>query len=332
VSEWRCLTDSPFAAITPQWMNPRKDTGMVDTIVVTPVFDDFGIGANIVGHTTAIVPWVSFFQGELATGTDPVLVDMESSCGHHFTLLIGGNDVVFLDHGTDNHHDHDQSCSACEGMTVSAGFAQFSHDSCQYKIYVHPTQEYADAYQSNAPALYAAIVVSVFLVVGLAFLAFDCLVQRRQASLEKTARKQNALVSSLFPRNVQRQLLEDSRFESEEYKGKRNFSGVAGLRHFLKDSREVESGSVDSNVSGHFSTKPIADLFPETTIMFADIVGFTAWSSTREPSQVFTLLESIYSEYDALAKRRRVFKVEVVGDCYVSLADIEACSHCVLCF
>jgi class 3 adenylate cyclase len=37
--------------------------------------------------------------------------------------------------------------------------------------------------------------------------------------------------------------------------------------------------------------KPIADLF-QNTIMFADIVGFTAWSSSKEPSQVFTLLEN----------------------------------------
>jgi hypothetical protein len=37
--------------------------------------------------------------------------------------------------------------------------------------------------------------------------------------------------------------------------------------------------------------------------------GFTAWSSTREPSQVFTLLETIYRSFDAIAKKRRVFKV-----------------------
>jgi class 3 adenylate cyclase len=50
--------------------------------------------------------------------------------------------------------------------------------------------------------------------------------------------------------------------------------------------------------------------------------GFTAWSSTREPSAVFTLLEAIYSEFDSIAKRRRVFKVEVVGDCYVAVAGL----------
>jgi class 3 adenylate cyclase len=36
----------------------------------------------------------------------------------------------------------------------------------------------------------------------------------------------------------------------------------------------------------------IASFFPETTVMFADISGFTAWASTREPTQVFQLLET----------------------------------------
>ena len=56
--------------------------------------------------------------------------------------------------------------------------------------------------------------------------------------------------------------------------------------------------------------------------MFADIVGFTAWSSMREPAQVFTLLETIFHEFDYIAKRRRVFKVETVGDCYVAVAGL----------
>ena len=53
--------------------------------------------------------------------------------------------------------------------------------------------------------------------------------------------------------------------------------------------------------------------------MFADIAAFTAWSSTRELFQVFELLESIYGAFDELAKRRRIFKVETVGDCYVAV-------------
>ena len=42
----------------------------------------------------------------------------------------------------------------------------------------------------------------------------------------------------------------------------------------------------------------------------------------REPAHVFQLLETIYSEFDAIAKKRRIFKVETVGDCYVAACGI----------
>jgi class 3 adenylate cyclase len=56
--------------------------------------------------------------------------------------------------------------------------------------------------------------------------------------------------------------------------------------------------------------------------MFADIAGFTAWSSTREPHQVFQLLEAIYGAVDKAAKHRGAFKVETVGDCYVAACGV----------
>ena len=55
---------------------------------------------------------------------------------------------------------------------------------------------------------------------------------------------------------------------------------------------------------------------------FADISGFTAWSSVREPAQVFKLLETIYRSFDRIAKKRKVFKVETIGDCYVAVTGL----------
>lgn len=73
---------------------------------------------------------------------------------------------------------------------------------------------------------------------------------------------------------------------------------------------------------GSNRSKIIAELYPEVTIMFADLAGFTAWSSSRDPEQVFTLLETLYGAFDHVAAKRRVFKVETVGDCYVAAAGV----------
>lgn len=36
----------------------------------------------------------------------------------------------------------------------------------------------------------------------------------------------------------------------------------------------------------------------------------------REPTEVFKFLELVYGRFDELVEKRRVFKVESVGDCY----------------
>ena len=56
--------------------------------------------------------------------------------------------------------------------------------------------------------------------------------------------------------------------------------------------------------------------------MFADIAGFTAWSSIREPHQVLLLLESIFQAFDGIAKSVGVFNVETVGDCDVACCGV----------
>lgn len=67
-------------------------------------------------------------------------------------------------------------------------------------------------------------------------------------------------------------------------------------------------------------------LFDELTFVFflrlVFKIGFTAWSSSRQPTQVFTLLETIYHSFDEIAKRRGVFKVETIGDCYVAVCGL----------
>jgi class 3 adenylate cyclase len=47
------------------------------------------------------------------------------------------------------------------------------------------------------------------------------------------------------------------------------------MKAFLEDEKEK---------SFMLQGKPIADFFSEATIMFADLVGFTAWSILREPT------------------------------------------------
>ena len=44
------------------------------------------------------------------------------------------------------------------------------------------------------------------------------------------------------------------------------------------------------------------------------MVGFTAISSRLTPIEVVNLLNTMYSSFDALSEKNRVFKVETVGE------------------
>ena len=72
----------------------------------------------------------------------------------------------------------------------------------------------------------------------------------------------------------------------------------------------------------YLTEKPIADLFLGCTVLFADIEGFSAWSSERKPTEVFTLLETIFQTVDRLARKRNIFKVETIGSSYVAVTGL----------
>ena len=169
---------------------------------------------------------------------------------------------------------------------------------------IYPSLKFHDSYKTNTPTIFAAVVAFTFVLVALVFFIYDLLVQHRNEKIVVTAARSNAIVSSIFPDAIRDRLLQRNEVPSN--------------RRHLK-SYLMNGGNEGAD---DLSSKPLADLFLETTIMFADISGFTAWSSVRDPSQVFSLLESLYKAFDEIANRRRVFKVETVGDCYVAVTGL----------
>lgn len=102
----------------------------------------------------------------------------------------------------------------------------------------------------------------------------------------------------------------------------RSNSAGAGLStiHALTSSTSSSSRTVRKNFD---LAKPIADLWTDCTVLFADIAGFTAWSSQREPDQVFLLLQNVYQAFDEVASKLRVFKVETIGKFFIFFVDVD---------
>ena len=66
----------------------------------------------------------------------------------------------------------------------------------------------------------------------------------------------------------------------------------------------------------------IVDAVPEATVMFADIVGFTRIAATFSAARTVSLLNEIFSEFDALSELKGLEKIKTIGDAYMVVGGV----------
>jgi hypothetical protein len=273
---------------------------------------------NIKGVLTFELGLESFIEAELeGTNNDPLIVVLQNTCGQEFTFEVRGGMVSFLGEGDLHKNEVDLTLLETgitkstyeafnETLTKNADIFPAAQILCGYKIDVHPTEAFKLEYMTNIPLFIQLGIGLLFLFISGVFISYDCMVDRRQRRVLDAAQISNAIVCSLYPAPVRARLFKEAESTQKKQnnvfnkKGHKNMSKKTTPKLRLKKFLVTEPlGNTQSSVHGIGSgTEPIADLFPSATILFADIAGFTAWSSEREPSQVFTLLETLYGVMD----------------------------------
>lgn len=61
----------------------------------------------------------------------------------------------------------------------------------------------------------------------------------------------------------------------------------------------------------------IAEAHPDVTVLFADVVDFTAFTQRTAPERVVGVLDEIFSAFDQLAARHGMEKIKTIGDAYM---------------
>jgi hypothetical protein len=264
-----------------------------------PVFHSFDIVTRqVVGTMGVNINWRTIFTHILPANIRGVHCVIDNTFNQAFTIQVDGAEATYLGVGDfhDPTYDHlVETASLNEYLKGTASKETRAYTSVDldakfgnFYLRVYPSAATENDFQNNDTRLFTFVIIGVFLFTSAVFAAYDYLVGRRQRILMHHATKSSAIVSSLFPSQVRGQLYEQNDMKD------------------ASSMRFVESAS--SSQSKHIASK-----FAHTTVMFADLAGFTKWSSSRPPEAVFVLLESLFRKFDAAAKRRGVFKVETMS-------------------
>jgi adenylate cyclase len=66
----------------------------------------------------------------------------------------------------------------------------------------------------------------------------------------------------------------------------------------------------------------IAEVYPEVTVFFSDIVGFTDLSARLGPHETVSLLNALFEKFDELVEKHGVEKIKTIGDSYMVVGGV----------
>lgn len=292
------------------WNNPVHDPNTMEFIrhesktqMVQPIFDTIYNGhrkrkeLKMVGALVLLFDWTSLLS-DLISNHDIRDIDivLSSSCSsmQPISFRVNEDDVVQLGLGDLHDPEYDdmefttslfelqldnETQVAVDKRMANEGIADSRVTGCVSEIVmsIYPTKELEESFRTNLEWILSGGIAAVFLFTSLVFFGYDIMVRRRQKKIMDRIIRQEKIVSMVFPKVIRDNFYRDS-----------NHTRTSHTKSMEWDEIDESVRSVSSNPILR-SKKQLAELYPSATVVFADIVGFTAWSSAREPSQVFKL-------------------------------------------
>lgn len=96
------------------------------------------------------------------------------------------------------------------------------------------------------------------------------------------------------------------------------------LRVEQQKSERLLLNILPSSIAERLKQNPhsIAERFDQATVMFADLVNFTGFSSRISPTHLVDLLNDIFSCFDELAQKHNLEKIKTIGDSYMVVGGL----------
>eukprot|EP00980_Cylindrotheca_fusiformis_P008035 scaffold1710_cov120-Cylindrotheca_fusiformis.AAC.1 len=302
------------------------ETKADESQIMQPIYDRADTAdedRKMVGVVKFHLNWLDYFKNLFLEeeSDDGIIVVLKTTCprgnvsdqrrksyDRFVTFQIDGSRAILL--GEDDLHD-----TKYDSLEVTETFIDLGIDQSKvpeglcvpsFSLHVFPSETLEMKFDTHNRAIYTSAVVIIFTFTVLVFLLYDFVVGRLQRKVMDRINKQDMIVANVFPSAIRDRL----------YQAQGN---ALQQRQMVGQSKPVVGFKSSKDKT---TAAPLADFFPNTSVVFADIAGFTAWSSAREPHQVFILLETIFGALDLISNRLAIFKVETVGDCYVAAAGL----------
>jgi len=227
-----------------------------------PVYEAFEENPRLSGFLVGVTNWHNLFDRLVPKSAHGIVCVLEDSCGGFMSFELEGEVANYL--GPFDFHDHayDSYCRTTTNIELYENAVQNNPPGmCAHDLHIYPSMTFQASYKTNSPAVYASVIVLAFVLMSVLLIVYDRLVTLRQDKTLASAARTQAIVQSLFPKEVGKQIIQEAHDQAEG-KSKMELQGKAGLKS-LMDGAEIKYNSKIK------TSKPIADLFPETTVMFA---------------------------------------------------------------
>lgn len=104
-----------------------------------------------------------------------------------------------------------------------------------------------------------------------------------------------------------------------EVRARREFMLGKLLDEERRNTHRLLTNVLPEQIASRLMGKPgsLAERHEDASVLFADIVNFTPFASSREPDEVVGFLDGVFSRFDELIEGTRLEKIKTVGDAYM---------------
>ncbi len=110
-----------------------------------------------------------------------------------------------------------------------------------------------------------------------------------------------------------------------------------GQRDRIQAQLEVEQAKSDTLLLNVLPVEVAQDLkdhgvteaksYESVSVLFADVVGFTAYAGSVSPEKMLALLTEVFTRFDEISQRHGVEKIRTIGDSYMAAAGVPVERH-----